>query len=75
MLQCLKNKGLQSLKTNIRGHVSELMERFFFERVNSPEARDVIFQEAEDAFKNQLDDASGVHGIWQGEFWGKWMIG
>ena len=50
------------------------MERFFFERINSQEARTVIYQEAEDAFKNQVDDASGVYGLWQGEFWGKWII-
>jgi DUF1680 family protein len=51
------------------------MNTFFYERINSPRARDTIYQEAEDAFKNQVDDASGVHGIWQGEFWGKWIIG
>ncbi|OGV38512.1 MAG: hypothetical protein A2020_13200 [Lentisphaerae bacterium GWF2_45_14] len=70
-----KNKVLKGVRSHIDGHVSEIMERFFFERINSPEARNVIYREAEDAFKNQLDDASGVHGIWQGEFWGKWIIG
>jgi len=35
----------------------------------------VVYREAEDAFRNRLDDSSGVHGIWQGEFWGKWIIG
>ncbi|UKI33144.1 MAG: hypothetical protein L6W00_06535 [Lentisphaeria bacterium] len=50
------------------------MERFLNRRLRSEEARPA-YQEAEDAFRNKLDDASGVHGIWQGEFWGKWIIG
>ena len=77
MAQNIKNKKqvLNGINSQVCGHVSELMERFVFERINSQEARKVIYQEAEDAFKNQLDDESGVYGIWQGEFWGKWMIG
>ena len=70
-----KIQGLKGVKSRISGHVAEQMERFIFERINSQEARTVVYQEAEDAFKNQVDDASGVYGLWQGEFWGKWMIG
>ncbi|MBC2601589.1 beta-L-arabinofuranosidase domain-containing protein [Puniceicoccus vermicola] len=64
---------LGSLHT--KGPVSEHLETFAYERITSEYARDVVFQEAEDAFRNKLDDSSGVHGIWQGEYWGKWMIG
>ncbi|MDQ0290079.1 beta-L-arabinofuranosidase domain-containing protein [Oligosphaera ethanolica] len=64
-----------SLKqTLIAGPIGELMENFFEQRIRSRHGREVVYQEAEDAFKNQLDDESGVVGIWQGEFWGKWMI-
>ncbi len=58
----------------LKGSVSEQMERFFDHRIRSAEARDIVYREAEDAFRNRLDDASGIHGIWQGEFWGKWII-
>ena len=58
----------------LKGSVSEQMERFFDHRIRSAEAQDIIYREAEDAFRNRLDDASGIHGIWQGEFWGKWII-
>ncbi|NMA45800.1 MAG: hypothetical protein GX945_04490 [Lentisphaerae bacterium] len=61
-------------QTLIAGPIGELMENFFEQRIRSRHAREVVYQEAEDAFKNQLDDETGVVGIWQGEFWGKWMI-
>ncbi len=59
---------------HLKGSVSEQMERFFDNRIRSAEARNIVYREAEDAFRNRLDDASGIHGIWQGEFWGKWII-
>lgn len=60
---------------NVRvgGKIGNLMDTFFHERVLSDFARDTIYQETEDAFRTKLDD-EGVAGIWQGEFWGKWMI-
>ena len=61
-------------RVRLKGSVAEQMERFFANRINSEDARTLVYQEAEDAFRNKLDDASGVHGIWQGEFWGKWII-
>ena len=61
--------------THIGGGVAERLERFAYERITSEVAHTVVFHEAEDAFRNQLDDSSGVYGIWQGEFWGKWVIG
>lgn len=57
-----------------KGRVGAQMDRFLNRRLRSEEGR-LAYQEAEDAFRNKLDDASGVHGIWQGEFWGKWIIG
>ena len=51
-----------------------LSDRFFEERIFSDFAKEVIYKEAEDAFANQIDD-EGYIGVWQGEFWGKWVIG
>ena len=51
------------------------MDRFFAERIFSPFAREVVFAEARAAFAMKTDDASGVGGYWQGEFWGKLMMG
>ena len=59
----------------LSGPVAGQMERFFEHRICSPEAWNLVYREAEDAFRNRIDDASGSYGIWQGEFWGKWMIG
>ena len=55
------------------GKIAKLMDTFFYERVMSDYAHHTIYQETEDAFRSQLDD-KGVVGIWQGEFWGKWII-
>ena len=60
-------------ETHLGGLSKTLSDRFFEERIFSDFARNVIYQEAEDAFKNQLDDEQ-FFGIWQGEFWGKWVI-
>lgn len=57
----------------IEGYAGRLSARFFEERVLSDEAFNVIFKEAEDAFRNKLDDQT-IIGYWQGEFWGKLMI-
>ena len=63
--------SLENLKVN--GKIGKLMDTFFEERVLSDFARNVIYKETEDAFRNQLDDQN-IAGIWQGEFWGKWII-
>ena len=57
----------------VLGYHGELIDTFFEGRIMSPHARDEVYQECEDAFKFQRDDESGV-GIWQGEYWGKWII-
>ena len=61
-------------QVKLKGNIAEHMERFFHERIRSEEAHKVVYAEAENAFRSKLDDASGVYGIWQGEFWGKWII-
>ena len=59
----------------LEGWGGRKMDRFFAERVFSPFspfAREVVFAEARAAFAMKMDDASGVGGYWQGEFWGAW---
>jgi len=58
---------------NIGGYAKELMDIFFEKRIFSDHGKNVVFKEAEDAFRNCMDD-EGIVGIWQGEFWGKWII-
>lgn len=60
--------------TRIEGLIGQTLERFCYERMESPEALDVVYREAENAFVTKLDDARAPVGIWQGEFWGKLMI-
>lgn len=59
----------------LEGWVGKKMNRFFQERIFSAFAREVVFGEARAAFAMKMDDASGVGGYWQGEFWGKLMMG
>ena len=59
----------------LRGWVGAKMDRFLQERVFSSFAHEVVFGEARAAFAMRADDASGVGGYWQGEFWGKLMLG
>ena len=61
-------------ETVLQGEIGALADRMFFRRVNSPEARRQVYQETIDAFRNKLDDAQKVIGIWQGEYWGKWVV-
>ena len=56
------------------GSMSKVIsDTFFEERIFGTFAKEVIYKEAEDAFLNRVDDAEYV-GVWQGEFWGKWII-
>lgn len=57
----------------ILGSISEQMNIFFENRVKSDFAKNVIYKETEDAFREQRDDETAV-GYWKGEFWGKWII-
>lgn len=57
------------------GKIGALAGRLFERRINSAHARNVVYREAADAFRHRIDDADRVIGIWQGEYWGKWVIG
>ena len=57
----------------VKGSVGELLDKLIAGRITSREAQDGGYREAEDAFKNRIDDQIIV-GYWQGEFWGKWVI-
>ena len=56
------------------GYVGEKMDAFFKNRVLSDEAKNKIFEEAEKAFSERIDDESVYVGYWRGEFWGKLAI-
>ena len=62
-----------SANVMLGGMSSRISATFFRERIFSDFAKEVVYQEAEDAFANQVDDAEFI-GVWQGEFWGKWII-
>lgn len=75
MEYCVKNRVLPAALCDVRlgGMSKTISDRFFEERIFSDFAKSVVYKEAEDAFENQIDDAEFV-GVWQGEFWGKWVI-
>ena len=58
----------------LQGPLAEKMERFLHARVRSDFARQEIFGEAREAIRRKEDDANGLVGYWQGEFWGKLMM-
>jgi len=55
------------------GKIGQQASRFFYERIRSDHARNVVYQETEDQLRLRNDDETPV-GYWRGEFWGKWMI-
>ena len=59
----------------VKGHVAQVQDRFFAERITSDFAKTEIWKEAREAFAHPDDDVFN-HGIgmWKGEFWGKLMI-
>ena len=59
--------------TRLGGYAGFLSARFFEERIFSEEAYNGVFREAEDAFREKLDDQT-IIGYWRGEFWGKLVI-
>lgn len=71
----VKNKIEPAALSDVKvlGYHGDLIDTFFDGRIMSEHARREVYQECEDAFKYQRDDESGV-GIWQGEYWGKWII-
>lgn len=76
MINYLRNNKMHTSELcNIKifGKTKTIMDTFFYERIFSDNAKNIVYKEAEDAFKNQVDDETIV-GIWQGEYWGKWVI-
>ena len=63
---------LSSVK--LTGKIGELATRLIDRRITSKYAKDVVYRETIDAYRNRIDDADRVIGIWQGEYWGKWVI-
>lgn len=59
--------------TKLLGNTKNRMDTFFYKRIFSSYAKEVIYKEAISAFQTQADDDEAVC-IWQGEFWGKWVI-
>jgi len=61
---------------NVRltGWIGHKADNLLRERVTSDWARNVMMKECEDAFLARRDDA-GALGLWQGEYWGKTIIG
>ena len=61
--------------TRLQGKIGEKADRFFYHRCWGPEARNVVFSEAEFAFTHPDDDVfNSPVGMWKGEFWGKLAI-
>ena len=60
----------------LKGFVGRKAEAFLDRRIYSEEAQGDIFDETEHAFETHYDsiDSKGV-GRWQGEYWGKSMLG
>lgn len=64
-------------EVRLGGAIGAKADRFLQERVFSDYARTVMFAEAERAFDTCFDDDPGHpdEGYWQGEYWGKLMLG
>ena len=60
--------------TKLCGETARRAEVFFENRFFSDFAKNEVFTEAEEVFKNQIDDEQPKFGIWQGEFWGKQIL-
>ena len=71
----IQNKISRAALDSIRvgGYYGDSIDTFLEGRVTSEYAQKVAYKEAEDAFVNQLDDKTAA-GLWQGEFWGKWIL-
>ena len=71
----IQNKISRAALDSIRvgGYYGDSIDTYLSGRVTSDYAQSVAYKEAEDAFVNQLDDKTAA-GLWQGEFWGKWIL-
>ena len=63
-------------QVSLRGVVGSKFDAVVRERFMSDQARTVIYDEAENAFRTCYDDlhSKGKFGWWQGEHWGKTML-
>lgn len=60
---------------SLGGHVGRELDLVVQARIRSALADEQILPEAIVAFRNQVDDRMHPgRGLWQGEFWGKWML-
>lgn len=64
----------QPADVKLKGAIGKKIDTFIQERVLSQHAKEAIFDEAERAFWNPIDDQLGTAGEWRGEFWGKLAI-
>ena len=71
------NRSPDLAATRLKGFVGEKADRFLARRVYSEYARKTMFAEAEKAFETHFDDdpSHPGAGYWQGEYWGKEMLG
>lgn len=62
--------------TKLAGHVGQQLDALIKARYTSDFAKREIYPETVAALRQRVDDrmVSG-RGFWQGEFWGKWMLG
>ena len=60
---------------HMMGENGRIIDRFLYHRATSDAARHHIYLEAENALMFPYDDRlNNGSGVWQGEFWGKWML-
>lgn len=60
---------------HLGGHVGAKLDAVLQARILSTHARAMILGEANDAFHKRVDDKlKPKSGLWQGEFWGKWIL-
>lgn len=71
----IENKVNKAELKNIKigGYAEKLMSAFVENRVFSDNAKNQVFKECEDAFI-RCTDGDTPNCLWQGEFWGKWVI-
>lgn len=59
----------------LKGRVGEALNSVVNARITSELAEKEICPEAVEAFRNRVDDRLETdRGLWQGEFWGKWIL-
>lgn len=57
------------------GHLGDRIERILEQRITSEYARNEIHPELVETFRTRVDDVIRPgFGMWQGEFWGKWIL-